>query len=234
MNTLLKRQTNPWRHFLLDGDAGDGGGGGDAGGDDGGGGDSGGGTTGGEGGKTFTQDELNARAGQARAEGRKAAEKTLADQLGVSVEEAKAIIARAKEKDDAEKSDAQKAAEAADAREKVAAEKETAATQRVHDADVRDALRDEGVDKDKLAKVAKLVEVEVGADEATIKAAVAVTKKDFPELFGEAKSGGSPDSDPGKSDGKKKGAGDDAMTRGRERAKAEAKTAEYPILSGQH
>lgn len=187
------------------------------------------GTASGSGERTFTQQEMSARAAQEKAEGKRAAEKSIADQLGVSVEEAKTIIAAANAKADAEKSEAQRAIEAANAKEATAAEREAAAARRVHDADVRDALRDAGVDKSKVAKVSSMLStLEVGAEEAAITKEVEALKKEFPELFGVTT--GAPHSDPGKGPGGKPPT-EDAMTRGAERfSKTASANGSYPIL----
>ncbi len=191
---LLNQYFRPMWGLFLEGEAGGGGGG--TGGD--GGGDAGGeGGTGGSGGeKTHTQADLNAAAGAARKDGQAAAEKKLADELGVPLDEAKALIKAAKDQAESEKSDAKKAQEKAEADSKAATDREAAAAKKEHDLNVRDALRDAEVPSDRVARVATLVQVEVGADEATIVKAVEAVKKEFPELFGGA-AGGSPDSDTG-------------------------------------
>jgi hypothetical protein len=130
----------------------------------------------------------------------------LADELGVPLDEAKTLIKAARDKEESEKSDAQKAREAADREKAEAEEAKAGAAKKEHELNVRDALRDAGVTKERVARVATLVVVDVGADEKAIEAAVAATKKEFPELFGEA-AGGSPDSDTGGSNGGSGGQG---------------------------
>lgn len=232
MHGMLSQYFKPSYGFFFDGDDGGGGGGGGSGE----GGDGGSGADGGAGGdsKTITQEEANRIAGAARAEGRDAAEKQLAKDLGVPLDEAKAILKAHTEKVEGEKSEAQKAREAADKERQEAADEKAAAALVVHNANVKDALRDAGVlGKDKLAKVAKLVDVEVGADEAAIEAAVKVTAKEFPELFGA--SSGAPDSDTGGTGGKGGKGGKDAMQAGYERgsksSRGDDETGTYAILA---
>lgn len=222
------RITNVLDRYFFEGDGGAGSGSGGSG--EGGSTETGGTETGGTGDKTFTQAELNAHTAREKAEGKRAGEKAVADQLGVSIEEAKKIIEDSKAKAESEKSEAQKATDAAAAREAAAAEREAAANRRVHDADVRDALREAGVKPERATKVSSmLTDVDVGADEAAIKAAVEGLKKEFPELFG-VTVGGAPSSDPGKGPGGKP-AGEDAVARGAERFKSGGgATDSYPIL----
>lgn len=214
---LLNQYFRPSWGFFLDGDDGSGGGG-EGGGSGGGnsGGDEGG--AGGEGAtKTFSQEDVNAAAGAARKEGREAAAKSLADELGVPLDEAKALIKAAREKEDSEKSEAQKAREAADKERAEAEEAKAGAAKKEHELNIREALRDAGVAKERIAKVATLVEVELGADEAAIKTAVEATKKEFPELFGGTS--GAPDSDTGGTGGSQGRGGKSPMEAGYERAK---------------
>lgn len=174
-------------------------------------------------------------------ETRKKTAADIAEQLGVSVEDAKAIIAAHNAKAESEKSEAQKAREAAD---KEKAESETAkseAAKERHATKVeRHLLRalpkdlsDEETDK-RAAKLARLIDVEVGADDAAIKTAVDGLKKDWPELFpagdesGKPK-GGAPSSDPKGSPPKGK-PNEDAFARGQQRAKERAGTPAYGFL----
>lgn len=242
------RETHPW---LFDtyfegesgggqgGGSGDGGGGAPAGGAPAGGGGQGGGD-GGQGGggeKTFTQAEVDAMIQGRVGETKRKSVEDLAKELGVPLDEAKAIIKKAKDADDAEKSDAQKAREAAD-KEKVEAEtaKQEAAVEK-HNARVEraliKALPTDLDDKDldaKVGRLARLIDVEVGADEAAIKTAVEALKKDEPLLFGSTK-GGMPPSDPNGRPPRKTGTGETPMQRGAERAKAVSGGDGYPILN---
>lgn len=231
----MDRTLLQWMHptIYLDGDDGGGGGSSDsgAGGSDDGG--SGGGTAdaggGASGERGFSQADLNRAAGDARREGRESAEKKLADELGVPLAEAKDLIKKARDQEESEKSEAQKAIDKAKADSDAANERAAAAALREHRANIRDALRDEGVSKERLDAVTKLVDVEVGADDETIATAVAATKKDFPELFG-GKSGGAPSSDTGGAPQGGGAGGEDALERGRKRAVQDTRVEQYPVL----
>lgn len=216
-----------------------GGSGGDDGGN-GGGGDGGGGNEGGDGGgapaKTFTQADLDRAAGARAAEAKRKAEKDIADALGVSVEEAKQIIADRRTADDQDKSDAQKAKDAAD-RAKAEADTAKADAQRERmSARIERALMREKVRDDRLDSSIKLLEVAPDATDEEVTAAVVAFKESTPEFFGEAdpdnggKGGGGnlPPGDPkGKPVPKKS---EDAYARGLERAKAKAGSGTYPAL----
>lgn len=236
------------------GGSGGGGEGGNSGGD--GGGNSGGGSSGGDGGgagggeRTLTQADVDRIVSQRVNETKTATERQVAESLGVSIDEAKRIIAEAKEQEDAQKTEAQRAREAADAEKAAAAEeKKTAASDR-HAAKVERALLragvtdedDEKLDK-RLTRLSRLIDVEVGADEAAIKAAVDALKVEEPALFGTpAGEGGgdngepkgvkppkAPGSDPKGSPPPPKQS-EDAFSRGAERAKGYASPRTYPIL----
>lgn len=239
--------------YLLDAEAGGG-----SGGDEGGEGD--------EGGKpapkadAITQADLTRVGTQQKAEGRRAAEKAIADKLGVTVDEAVDLIAEAKAAKEANDTEADKARRKAEADSKTAADATAAAAQERHDARVERALiaagvtaglDDEAADK-KLARLARLVDAEVGDDLDVIKANVADLKKDEPGLFAVADAGDgedddeeeevdpitgkpkkttAPNSDPKVKKGKNKKT-EDAFARGAERAKSGAGDGSYPILGG--
>jgi hypothetical protein len=149
----------------------------------------------GEKGKTFTQEQLNKflakEKQQGKAAGKAEAEQALADTLGVSIEEAKAIIAKNKEAEDSKKSEADKDREKA-AKVLADAEKAKADAQvETHAARIERALAasgfvtddtDEG--KKKSSRVQRLVTAEVGASYDDVLADVQSVKSDFPELFG--------------------------------------------------
>lgn len=163
----------------------------------------------------------------------------VAKDLGVSVEEAKKIIADATAKSESEKSEAQKAREAAD-KEKGDAETEKAAAAKERlDTKVERhliralpaGLKDEEVDA-KVARLTRLIDVEPGADDDAIKKAVDALKKDVPELFGGG-SNGLPPSDPPGTPPKDR-PNSDAFKRGEERAKQYGSGATtYAVLEGQ-
>lgn len=159
--------------------------------------------------KTFTQEQLNKFLAKEKAQGKAAgkaeAERALAETLGVSVEEAKAIISKAKEAEDATKSEAEKErAKAAKEREAAEAEKRAAANERL-EAQIERALARSGLDFDesaegqkKLARVRKMVTVEAGATYEDVLADVTDIKAEFPELFGSKAAGGEGDKPKGK------------------------------------
>lgn len=69
--------------------------------------------------KTFTQDDVNRMTGEARKDGRTKAMADFLKELGIEKpEDAKSLIAAAKAKEDADKSEAQKATDRADAADK--------------------------------------------------------------------------------------------------------------------
>lgn len=174
------------------------------------------------------------------AETKKAAEKATADlaaQLGVSVDEAKAIIKAHQERVEGEKSEAQKAREAAD-REKTEAEKAKAEAQAEIFATRADrALVSAGADPEDdegLARLRKLLDVAPGATVDEIKADVKKVAEKFPALFESQpqRNPRTPGSDP-KGGGRQTKSTDNAMTRGMERAQARYKsTAERPKPAG--
>lgn len=169
--------------------------------------------------KVFTQEEVNRMMAREKSQGRDAAIRDVADQLGVSVEEAKDIIQNHQQQMEAQKTEAQKAQEAADrAKAEAEAEKQLAARER-HDLKVERAV---GIaDPQKAAKVARMLDLEVGASDEEISAAVEATRELFPMLFEQGQGGGGrklPDSDPGPSP-KPKPSGEDGYSRGADRAK---------------
>lgn len=145
-------------------------------------------------GKSFTQDDITRIATREKAEGRQAGINEILKELGVTdLEEGKTLLKRIRDAEDAQKTQAQKDAEAAltakaeadKARKEAALERLMAKTER--------ALLKAGVPDTKLEKVAKLVSLDSKADDAAIAQAVEDVKKDFPELF----TGAAPP-DPGK------------------------------------
>lgn len=216
------------------GAGGDGSGGSGSGSGDGGGGNSGGGNGGG-GEKTLAQSEVDRIVQERVGETKRKAMEDVAKQLGVSVEEAKKIIEDHRKQEDKDKSEAQLEKEAA-ARERAAAETEKSeATKEKHNAAVERALLralpkdlDDKVLDAKVSKIARLVDVEVGADADAIKKAVESLQKDMPELFGGTVEG-APNSDPPGTPPKKK-TSDDAFSKGAERAKSMTGTHGYKLL----
>ncbi|WP_169165111.1 hypothetical protein [Cellulomonas taurus] len=143
---------------------------------------------------TFTQQQLNDIAASEKAQGRNAALREVSEKLGMTVEDAAQVLAAAKAADDANKSDAQRDREAA-AKEKAEAEAEKAAAAADrHAARVERLLGTAGAAN--VAVAARAIDVAVGADDATVTAAIEKLKTDAPGLFGAAPT--APHTDPSK------------------------------------
>lgn len=173
--------------------------------------------------RTFTQEELDRIATREKQRGEQAAQRQVAEDLGVSLDEAKRIITEHRTREESEKSEAQKARDQAE-KEKADAEKAKAdAARERYDTRVERALLRAGVpdDEGKLDRVKRMVTAEVDADQDAISADVAQLKEDFPQLFAQQQSNGggrAPSGDPPGNPPKPKG-GDDPLKRGAERAK---------------
>lgn len=222
---------------------GGGGGGGGAGGDGGGNGNDG---NGGDADRRFTQSDVDRAASARAAEAKRKAESDLAQQLGVSVDDAKKIIAAHQAQDDKDKTDAQRAREAADAEKAAAEQAKRDATAERTAAQVERALIKSKVKDDALTDAAVLANVAPGATDDEIGEAVKGLVQRRPEFFDAAagdgsggdgagaggQGGGPPAGDPA---GRPAGApkGQDAYTRGLERAKQLGGPATYAVLEGQ-
>lgn len=195
-------------------------------------------------GATLTKDEVDSIVKGRVESTRKATADSIAKDLGVSIEDAKRIIKEAQDRDAAQKTEAERAKDAADAAKADSDKEKEEAAQEKHDARVERLLTralpkdldDEALDK-RIVKVGRLLDVEVGADEASIKAAIVELKKEMPELFptddeGTPPKGGAPrvpSSDPNGKPPKKVGQ-EDAFAKGQERAKAKSGAGGYAIL----
>lgn len=137
--------------------------------------------------KTFTQEEVTAIATREKSEGRAAAIKQLMTDLGITdVEEAKALLAAAKEAEQAKKTEAEKAAEAAAKAEKDAKKATAEAAMERLTARIERKLISNGVpfeDEKKLTRLRDMIKLEPDADDDAVKAAVDDLKKEMPELF---------------------------------------------------
>lgn len=171
--------------------------------------------------KTFTQDEVNRFLKGEKDQWKRSTENEIADKLGMSPEDAAALIAKHKAEQEKEKSEAERAREAA---EKEKAEAEVAKRAALAD---RASMRRQkflvkaGVDPEKAERYAVLVDADLDADDDAVSVAVDALKKDSPELFGKPVEPGKkpPDGDPGGGPKITK-AQEDAFKRGEERAKA--------------
>ena len=144
--------------------------------------------------RTFTQDEVTAMMTREKADGRSAATREIADKLGMSIDDATALLAAAKAADDANKTQAQRdAADAATAKADAEKIKAEAAADR-HAARVERLLGTAGAAN--VAVAARAIDVTVGADESTVTAAIEKLKTDAPGLFGAAPA--APHTDPSK------------------------------------
>jgi hypothetical protein len=184
---------------------------------------------------TLTQEELSRIATREKAEGRTAGrrelEQELSQKFGVSLEEAEKLIREARERDDAQKTEAQREKEAAERERKAAeAEKAAAAADR-HAVKVERALTAAGFQprkdedlasfQERLARCARLVDAEVGADDSAIQGAVTKVKEEFTELFSQTPASGfrPPSGDPqGTPPAKPPASPGDAKQRAHERA----------------
>lgn len=168
-----------------EGAAGEGGQGGGAGA-----GGAGGSAGGGQGGDQprFTQADMNATVARETEAAKRKAEQDIATALGVTLDEAKQIIADRRAADDAKRTEAERAAEAWKTAQTGAEAIKTEAERERHEAKVERALARAGLDVDNqtiltAAMAAVGTQVQVGADADAIKAAVDKAKTDAPALF---------------------------------------------------
>lgn len=152
----------------------------------------------GKGDKTITQAEMNRISAREKAAGKRAALKELADGWGISIEEAKAIIDKHNEAEDAKKSDADKSRDKATKELSDAEKAKREAAEERHEARIERALNAVKFDGDEkaLARVRRIVTVEVGSSYEDILADVKAAQEELPGLFESKTSDG--DKDPGK------------------------------------
>ena len=183
--------------------------------------------------KTVTSEEMARIAAREKEEGRRAAQRELAEQLGVSVEEAKQIISNHRTAEEQNKTEAQREKEAAAAERAAAAQEKAAAAEERHRARIERSIMLAGVtDEKRIERISRLLDVEVGADPDAVSSAVATLKEEMPEIFGSTADGEAPKPPAGVPGGKppKPQVKDDAFTRGRERAKQASSASHYSIL----
>lgn len=177
---------------------------------------------------SLTQEELNRRFTSERARARREGEKQIAEQLGVSIEDAKKIIEKQRQTEDAIKSEAQRDREEAQ-REKAEADRaraEAAADRRA--AKIERKLGIAGISEEDLGVVSRMVVVEEDADDEAIQAAID-DLKNRPTLAGLFKqqganggAGAAPSSNPGGGT-PRPGQTDDAFSRGFEKGREAVK-----------
>lgn len=180
--------------------------------------------------KTFTQEQVTAMLAAEKAQGQRAAERTMLEGLGVTdAAEAKRILDAHREAErqrlsDTERAqqDAQNAKAQADAdRAAAAAERKAAAIERQL---VRAGLQlpeDASAAETALAKAVRLVELDGEATPDAVKAAVNETKAQFAALFTPAAGNGTTGGDP-KGRGTRSNGAPTGVEAGRERARKEA------------
>jgi hypothetical protein len=198
--------------------------------------------------KTLTQTEVNAIVARETGAAREKAAKDLATQLGVTTEEAVAIIKAHTDKTNADKSDAQKAREAADAEKAKAVQEQEAARLEIHHTRADRELVKAGItfpeksteeQQDQiLGRIRGLLTVQVGATAAEIAADVKAVKELYPALFTGTAGGAPPPpgSDPSTSGGGGPGTGGKTgIAAGMERARLqyERKSSDRPLPAGQ-
>lgn len=136
----------------------------------------------------YTDKDVDKFKGDARREGREAAERQVAETLGVSIEEAKTIIAERRQSDEQSKSDLEKANARAAAAEQRAEQAETLAETRLVDAEMRTAMLEAGVPPERVKSALRLAgrdAVKVGKEGAVegIKESVEALKTSDSYLF---------------------------------------------------
>lgn len=163
--------------------------------------------------KTFSQAELDRIVQREKAGAARSAASQLAESLGMSVEDAKQLLGEHAALLDAQKTQAQRDADAlAAARADADRAKSEAATARHAAAVERELIRaglalpDDAAERDEaLTQAAALVTVDAGADGVAVAAAVKAAKKRWPGLFAVPAKAGSGDPGPGPRGGGKGG-----------------------------
>lgn len=137
--------------------------------------------------KKFTQADLNRLLAREKSDGKRVAMAEALSALGVKdIDEAKGIITRVKDAEQKNLSDAEKAKnEAIAARQSADDEKALAAREKLQAMKERALIRAK-IEDDQINLVSKLVEVDDGADQDAVNAAVEDLKKAMPQLFAPA------------------------------------------------
>lgn len=171
--------------------------------------------------RTFTQEQVNSIATREKDQGRRAAANEFTEKVkelfgDVSLDDVAAQFQAAREAEDAAKTEIEKERDRAIAeRDAALTQAQTAATQ-AHEARVEAALTAAGATD---PQIARLLDVEPGADNEALTAAVDAVKQKFPTLFGVTPP---PHTDPGNPSGGSKGE-TDPWEAGKARAKARFK-----------
>lgn len=183
--------------------------------------------------KTFTQEELDRYAGRRAGEVQRKTKQEIADQLGVSLDDAKKIIEAAREAEAAAKTEAQRELEAASqakaeaekAKADAAAERfQSKLERKLYAAGVGAGLTDSEDDQRKrdglMARALRMVDLAPDADDEAIAAEIEQIKADVPGLFTTATASSAPS---GVTPSKPPTGGQpqtSALDKGRERARA--------------
>lgn len=132
----------------------------------------------------LSQSRLTKLALASKNKGATQAARAVAEQLGMSVEDAKKLIGEYQAQIDASKTETQREKDAAEkARKEADAEKSAIAAER-HQLRIEKALLRAGADPQRVDRLSRLVDAEVGADEASILEAVELVKTEFASIFG--------------------------------------------------
>lgn len=133
---------------------------------------------------TFTQEQLDAIVGKAKADAQRSSTNSLLSELGFQkAEDLKAAVSAMRDAEKAQMTAVERAlAEANEAKAAAEADRQSVAAER-HSLIVERTLAAAGAQGD-TAKLVRLVSSEIGADGSTITAAVDALKGEFPQLFG--------------------------------------------------
>lgn len=143
------------------------------------------------GGKSFTQEEVNAIAAREKEQGKRSGVQGLLKLFGLSNEdELKEFAKRVKDQEDAKLSEADRKAKEAEAAKAEAERYKREAETTLLTARKVEALQEAGLTLAAARRVADLVKIQSGDDDAAVKAAVDGLKKDMPALFSKAETEG--------------------------------------------
>jgi hypothetical protein len=167
---------------------------------------------------TLTQDDLDSKMGQRAEQAKRTERKALLESLGFSsLKDAEDLVKAHREAQDAQRTDTERAiARAEEARLTAERERESLTAER-HTLNVERALMAAGAQGD-LARLARLVDVETGAELVDISAAVEAAKTEFPSLFGTATAAPAPSEPTGGGAPSRPSSSPDALARGQARA----------------
>jgi hypothetical protein len=131
----------------------------------------------------FTQEQLTATAAREAAEAKRQALREVAERLGCTIEEAEQMLKDARDADASRLSELDKKERDLLAREAKAKADSEAAAKVLRDGQIRDALLDANVKRERLAHATRSIEIPDDADEKAIKEAVKAYAGEVPEWF---------------------------------------------------